>query len=106
MLHLQFKLRSTQGFQFPGNPPLSNLYLDSTPNLDLLSSLTQFLPTQSQQKDTTTLLKTSLRQKISKPPKPTREGNPATITRLVTKSSSLQKTSQHNTEHQNYPLNG
>src|SRR5437868_941005 len=106
MLHLQFKLRSTQGFQFPGNPPPSNLYLDSTPKLDLLSSLTQFLSTQSQQKGTTTLLKTSPSQKISKPPKLTKGGNLATTTRLVTKSSSLQKTPQHNTEHQNYPQNG
>src|SRR5437868_5866034 len=106
MLHLQFKLRSTQGFQFQGRPLLSNLYLDTTPRLDLLSSPTQFLSTQNQQKDTTTLLRTSPRQKINKPPKPTREGNPATTIRLVTKSSSLQKTSQHNTEHQNYLPNG
>src|SRR5437016_6957934 len=105
MLHLQFKLRSTQGFQFPGNPPLSNLYLDSTPKLGLLFSLTQSLSTQNQQKDNTVLLRTPPKQKTSKPPKPTREGNLATIIRLVTKSSSLQKTSQHNTDHQNYPLN-
>src|SRR5438105_3757355 len=106
MLHLQFKLRSTQGFQFQGKPLLSNLYLDITPRLDLLSSPTQFLSTQSQQKGTTTLLRTSPSQRISKYSKPTKRDNPAKVTRLVTKSSSPQKTSQHSTEHQNYLPNG
>src|SRR5437868_5878999 len=106
MLHLQFKLRSTQGFQFPGNPPSSNLYLGSILKLDPLSFPTQFLSTQNQQKDTTRLLRTLLRQKISNPSKPTKGGNPAKTTKLVTKSSSPQKTYQHNTEHQNYSLNG
>src|SRR5437868_4338018 len=78
----------------------------STLRLDPPSSLTQFQSTQNQPEETMRQLRTLPKQNSNKPNKPTKEGNPATTIRLVTKSLSPHKTSLPDSEHPNYPPNG